>query len=299
METNLRDDIRFINKFLYSIQKHRIMLNNWKQAKEKDGIEPSKRVLKLTREMSLQEAAARRMALDIVSFHPLWGYFFANMRGISESLATSLMAEIGDISRFNNPSRLWGYAGLVGGYFKSKCSAGHKFMSASDMHRTCPIFSDDKDTPCGAEVTVVEQVKGKAPKRTTGWHYLFNSRLKTTCWKISGQLVKQGDAFYRNLYLTKKEYYRNRAVTEGLTVLPAPEMKGKTEKDGYMSVGHIDNRARRHMVKVFLVHLWEAWREVEGLELRTPYVIEKLGHQGYVKWADLLERIRARNKETS
>ena len=41
----------------------------------------------------------------------------------------------------------------------------------------------------------------------------------------------------------------------------------------------IESVARWKMVKLFLAHLWEAWCATEGFTPRTPYVVEKLGHQ--------------------
>jgi hypothetical protein len=44
----------------------------------------------------------------------------------------------------------------------------------------------------------------------------------------------------------------------------------------------IDRVARWKTVKLFLAHLWEAWCEVEGIIPRRPYVIDVLGHGGYI-----------------
>lgn len=277
MDTQLKDDIKFINKFLYSVQKHRIALKNWIDAKERDGIKPSERILTLYESMILQEAIAKKMAKDIVSLSPLWDDFFENISGVGESLATSLIAEIGDISKFQTPSSLWAYAGLIAEYVKATCSNGHKLVMSSDKHKTCPVFDNEKKEPCGGEITIVERIKGSSPKRTKGHHYLFNSSLKMICWKISEQMIKQGDDYFRDIYYKEKEKQANQH----------PDL----------SKGHIHNRAKRKMVKIFLVHLWEAWREAEKLEIRTPYVIEKLGHQGYVAWAELRQILKEGRKK--
>lgn len=291
MNETLRDDIRFINKFLYSTQKHRIALGNWMDAKKRDGKEPSARVQRLADEMGRQESAAKRIALEIVSLTAIWDEFFLNVRGIGECYATSLIAIIGDINKFQTPSSLWAYFGMTAQYVLASCSKGHKIMMASDKHKTCPMFANDEDDPCGGEITITERVTGVAPKRKAGYHYMFNSTAKTLCWKIGENLMKQGDDYYRDIYKTAKEQYRNKAIAEGLTVCPASQIP-KKNKEKYMSDGHIHNRAKRKMTKIFLVHLWEAWRAVEGLDIRPPYVIEKLGHMGYVQWAELKELLR-------
>jgi len=49
-----------------------------------------------------------------------------------------------------------------------------------------------------------------------------------------------------------------------------------------VSKGHRDMMARRYMVKIFLIDLYVAWKEVEGLEAYPPYHVAKLGmtHKG-------------------
>lgn len=294
MDIQLRDDIRFINKFLYSTQKHRIQLSNWMDAKKRDGIEPSDRVKKLFDAMEAQEAAAKRIAKDVVSLTTIWGEFFENVRGVGECYATSLIAEIKDINNFKTPSSLWAYFGMTAQYVLASCSKGHKIMMASDKHKTCPVFASNEDDPCGGTITITERVQGVAPKRKAGYHYLFNSTGKTLCWKIAGNLVKQGDDYFKDTYRTAKKHYSTKAEAQGLIVVPAEQMRTMAAKDKgkYISLGHIDNRAKRKMVKIFLVYLWTAWRRVEKLETRQPYVQEKLGHTKILEWAELKELLR-------
>jgi len=42
---------------------------------------------------------------------------------------------------------------------------------------------------------------------------------------------------------------------------------------------HINNRARRKMVKQFIADLWVKWRKLEGLPVSEPYAVAILGHQ--------------------
>lgn len=279
MDIEQSNDIKFINKFLYNVQKHRIALGAWIEAKKRDKFKPSKRAMKLYEDMEAQEKEAKRMAKEIVLETDLWYDFFESISGLGEALSTSLMAEIGDIEKFRTVSALWAYAGLISQYITAKCEKNHKLIMSSDMRtvdkpgkqhtqkRKCPVFDNDSGEQCGAKITVIERVEGKAPKRSKGFHYLFNGRLKMICWKISEQMVKQGDPFYRDIY--DKEKKRQAKIHKDLTKL------------------HIHNRAKRKMVKVFLFHLWEAWRESERLTTRPPYVIEKLGHNHFVSWKKL------------
>ena len=52
------------------------------------------------------------------------------------------------------------------------------------------------------------------------------------------------------------------------------EAKGKPIKVE-RTPGHIDNRAKRRMRKVFLSHVWRVWREKEGLPVEPVYILAK------------------------
>jgi len=41
---------------------------------------------------------------------------------------------------------------------------------------------------------------------------------------------------------------------------------------------HAERRARRKAGKIFLHHLWKAWRTLEGLPVPQPWVLEHGGH---------------------
>jgi len=101
-------------------------------------------------------------------------------------------------------------------------------------------------------------LKGSAPDRKyyTGLILPYNTFLKSTCWRVVGQFVRQGD-FYRDWYERYKEKYM---------------LSGSD-----LSLGQNDNRARRATIKLFLSHLWEMWRKAEGLPVGQTYLQERLG----------------------
>ena len=58
--------------------------------------------------------------------------------------------------------------------------------------------------------------------------------------------------------------------------------------------GHRATHAERIMVKMFMSHLWQVWREMEGLPTREPYAIASLGHTTLITpqeygWPDLAD----------
>lgn len=99
--------------------------------------------------------------------------------------------------------------------------------------------------------------KAERPKRGEKLHY--NKRLKTTCFKVGNSLLRSGSP-YRQIYDQEKERQLRRGLAKG----------------------HAHYRAMRKMIKLFLAHLWEVWRRMEGLPTRRPYALDKLGHSTYI-----------------
>lgn len=103
-------------------------------------------------------------------------------------------------------------------------------------------------------------------KRVHGEKGNWNPRMRTHTWKIIKQILMAKNKFYREHYDSAKAQYLARDDLKEMH-------KGKK---GYK--GHIDAMARRKVAKLFLAHLWEMWRKADGLEIKVPYVVEKLGH---------------------
>lgn len=82
---------------------------------------------------------------------------------------------------------------------------------------------------------------------------------RSVMWNIGDSLFKQQNA-YREVYLARKDYERETAESQGLTVCPAAKISSK-DKDQYRSDGHIHNRAKRYMEKRLVRDLWRAWRD--------------------------------------
>ena len=112
------------------------------------------------------------------------------------------------------------------------------------------------------------------------------------CYKISDSFVKVSGnekSFYGRLYseFKKEEVQKNEsgllkgAAQRELTLkkIVKPEVRIKNEA-GKLTDGHIDNRARRRVVKIFLSHYWMKGREARGLPIPGPYSGDILGHSG-------------------
>jgi len=109
-------------------------------------------------------------------------------------------------------------------------------------------------------------VGGKAPRRRRGQKINWNPKLRVLCWKIGESFVKmRGGGGYRDLYEKHREQYETREDLK-------KEPKGRRYA-----------MAKRKTVKLFLSHLWEVWRRLEGLPIRRTYVEEKLGHKDIIE----------------
>lgn len=100
-------------------------------------------------------------------------------------------------------------------------------------------------------------IDGQRERPTKGEKLHYNIRLKTTLYLVAGSFLKCSSP-YRRVYDDAKAFYQaNR-----------PEW----------TKAHIHAASMRKMIKVFLSHLWNRWRALEGLPIRPLYVHEKLGH---------------------
>lgn len=136
---------------------------------------------------------------------------------------------------------------------------------------------------------------GKAPKSQKGEKHHYNATLRAMCWRLATSLVRlKKPGKYCEYYLKEKEKYRQKYLNEGYKIVPSEKLptknKKKYEPEGVISEGHLDNQAKRKMIKLFLAHLWLVWRQVERLPITKPYVIEKLGHNYFIDPYEFCDR---------
>ncbi|MBU2527642.1 MAG: hypothetical protein KKC03_13685 [Bacteroidetes bacterium] len=146
---------------------------------------------------------------------------------------------------------------------------------------------------------------GRGPRRTRGEKLNYNPKLRAFSWRIKRSFKMQPrlKSFYRRLYdRYKKRVFDNpRTITMKSRkvrsppfseILKKPQLCPRYESCKASLVnreepacrGCLDNMAMKYACKVFLSHVWEQWRIQEGLAVRVPYAIEKLGHQTYIDW---------------
>lgn len=117
----------------------------------------------------------------------------------------------------------------------------------------------------GLGVVVGEDGVGRAERPVKGVKLPYNAKLKSTMFLIVSSFLKCNSP-YRAIYdAAKARYQRDR-----------PDWV----KD------RIHKAAMRKTAQVFLAHLHEVWRKLEGLEVRPLYVHEYMGHTHVHKAVD-------------
>ena len=94
---------------------------------------------------------------------------------------------------------------------------------------------------------------GTRQRKQSGQRINYDAQLQSNCVMLGESLIKQKDTYYE-YYLRQKEVHSD---------LPP---------------AHRHNRAFRHMIKLFLSHFWQTWRENEGLPAPLPYAFDILKH---------------------
>jgi len=184
----------------------------------------------------LEKEIKRRLDKELKTVE-IYTEFLRNIKGISMTLGAGLLSRL-DSHKAPYPSSFWKFCG---------------------MH------------PEGA--------RGRSRGEKIG----YNPWMKTHVWKVGDSFVKQRTPKYRSIYDCAKEEEREKLNDPISDPKNCPhyeecfeELKEKAERAGREPKspscrGHIDNRARRKMVKEFLKDFWVEWRSLEGLEVREPY----------------------------
>ena len=114
-------------------------------------------------------------------------------------------------------------------------------------------------------------IDGRAERNKLGEKSHKNARLRSICYLISEQFLRQQTPVYSDIYYEDKLRLRE--------LHPEPEQtNGASPWSHNFTDGHIHRMAMRKAVKIFLQHLWVTWREIEGLPVSDPYVKAIMGH---------------------
>lgn len=117
----------------------------------------------------------------------------------------------------------------------------------------------------------------------------WNRTLKQTCYHIGESFVKtkhvEGNVYF-DLYAGRLQYetannekllYKDQAEASlNLKTWDKSTDAYKAYIQGKLPASRLIRRAKRWTIKIFVGHLWEIWRQLEGLPVKEPYAISHL-----------------------
>jgi hypothetical protein len=167
------------------------------------------------------EAAAAKEMERLAQTLPVWQEFGAGVHGFGARSLAIIVAEAGDLSLYPKKGHLWKRMG----------------------------------------VALVDGVRQGGLSKTAGkeaWiAHGYNRERRSRMWTVGDSLIKAHGP-YREVYLARKAYERERAEAAGLIVAPSAKIPTKRAAE-FMSDGHVHRRAQRYMEKRLLRDLWQAW----------------------------------------
>ena len=186
---------------------------------------------------------------------PVWDWL-TSIKGLGEGgMAAQLLAMIDDIGNFATVSKLWRHAGYgMGDYWTVNGKqvapvVGWQWKGDGDNREMVRVRPEQKPE------WVLKSTRDVAIK---DWVLPYNRKLKSLCYLVTEQFIKQQTPGYVDVYYEEKE--RQARLNPDLTKL------------------HIHRRAMRKVSKILLQHLWVTWREMEGLPVSEPYAHAILLH---------------------
>jgi len=223
----------------------------------------------LTEIEKLEKSLVKEMRA-LLRHNELYTNWLRYIRGLGPTLSAKLLALHLDVNK--HISSWNAFFGLVPFYYECKCEKGHRFLYPRvPLH--CSVKDDPQATePCKATITECKKVEA-APKPKRGYKAFWNPKAKTLAYLISESFRKQG-RYYRLMY------YKF-AIKELQLALAG-------EKELY-NLRHLDYKARRLTVKLFLSHTHEMARRLSGLQPEKPYQFEYLNHDDYISPDEVLE----------
>jgi len=228
----------------WDIQKLRIAISN----RQEDLIDDADVVTTLK---SLEGKLARDIG-KLVHEHPMWGYWLKDLFGIGEVMAGQLICLV--TGQVHTPE-----CQVKRDAYYSKKVKGEGKREARYVC-DCPLVEIERFPTVSSlwKYAGMHVVDGKAPRRKRGEKVDWNPRFRSLCYNIGKSFVINTKGPYRQHY--------DRFKAED------------TEKHPDLSKGHLDARARRKTVKLFLSHLYMKWYELKGLTPTQPYVEAEMGH---------------------
>lgn len=288
--TQLKQELRFITRFLYDIQKLRIATSLRDQRTRNDDspdiqLEEKSQVFMTGAAdnlLNLEKGADRRLGQILRKF-PIYTEFLKQERGVGVRMASVLVSEV-DIHKAETVSALWRYCGLAVDLETGRAerrSKGKKLHYNPWLKSKIIEVLGKSMIKAGAPLEPDLDKGRKKGREASEWYLIYVGRKNRrenqkldVCMGCNGKGKRNAPVTRKELGIvdptntkklpTKKSQCWNCEGTGG----PAPWGCDKKHRE-------ID--ARRVMVKQFLVSFYNTYRQLEGLSIRPPYAEEYLG----------------------
>ena len=207
---------------------------------------------------------------EMVHSHPAWPW----AKQVTGAGLTTIGRIIGktDITRVNTTSKMWAHCGfgLEPDGTRQRKRAGQPINYDAQLQSNCVMLGESlMKAGVRKRCANCHEPYSSVMVRCATCETVYSKNKKTDhCPKCGGTKAETGkcpfcgtkekDEYaispYGQFYLDQKEIH---------SALPP---------------AHCHNRAFRHMIKLFLSHFWQTWREAEGLPAPPPYVFGILQH---------------------
>ena len=276
-------EARFLVDLYYSAQEDRKRSRAQERALE-EGREPHS-IISWFADQSATIEKQIESALDRYTQSHVMGSWMRDIFGIGSVLSAGLLAHI----------YVGNWCSVCHAHSEETCKSWQEHPRKGKVHLPAHDWSPVPSLPT---VGMIWQFAGIAGDGQHEWlpntKRPWNQQLKTLCWKIGDSFVKFSNderCFYGRIYRERKE--QEVRYNESLQFkhhadarLARDQKRGKKSKEnepyhqqGILSPGHIDLRARRYAVKLFLSHMHDEWyRRIFKTEPPAPYPIAFLGH---------------------
>lgn len=190
---------------------------------------------------------------------PIYTQFLSTIKGIGPQMAGVIISEI-DIHKARYPSSLWKYAGIDVIQVPHVRNDDGSLARMDSKDYAAEIIMVGEGRSRRAHHLVDVEYTTKDGEQATRKSITFNPWLKTKLVGVlSSSFMRLGNEKYVKIYQDYKFRLQNR-----------PDLKEESK-------GHINNMAKRYMIKIFLLDLYTVWRALEGLPVAAPYHEAKLG----------------------
>lgn len=308
-----KDEVRFLVDYYYQMQNDRIATQGRIRAiNQGDKDEPHAVIDFISNQVSTIENNIKKILEVYVKNDPV-GIWCSSINGIGPVLTAGFLANL-DVEDKPTAGHFWSYCGLNDqnrpwiGKEKTKKIIDNilgdkksKDITYEDFVNCCVATKWKPDSLLearGKDKKYIfynnlekeeykfkkEDIIAQCAKRP------YNSKLKVLCWKAGQSFVKVSNNpkdFYGKIYQYRKAYEiaKNEAGDYKEQALVRASQVGKTTEaykwysEGMLPPAHIQARAERKAVQLFISHLHHVMYVVRYGELPPkPYIIEKGGH---------------------